>query len=436
FEVGDGPEYPILIYITVTFDAGAHGTFAGAQQQTTERVRRGTVLDATTVPTANANAGYAFTGWTPSNPVGHTVLAAITFTAQFDAREIGINVDNDGDITVTVPEGDSYNVDSNGTIVITLPDADPEDNITVTLPNNNWNYEISEDDDGNIIVIITRPATPGPGPGGPVGGGGGITVLPDTQVPLDPAPERFFAPYHNAFLVGSPDGTVRPQANITRAEVATILFRLLNDEFRASVWSQSNNFTDVSSDAWFNNAISTMSNAGIITGNNGAFRPNDAVTRAEFAAMIARFFTEFEAEDVSYFVDIEGNWAEDYINLIAQFGWIQGAGDGTFNPNAQMTRAEAAAIVNRMLERVIDGQDGLLYGRTRFPDVTNANAWYYLYLQEATHSTLFERQENGRVVWTTILPHLDWTVLERPHSTPRAIEAARQVQMEAADDVA
>jgi len=147
--------------------------------------------------------------------------------------------------------------------------------------------------------------------------------------------------------------------------------------------------------------------------------------------MIARFFSEFEATD-NVFSDVQGNWAENYINLVAEFGWVQGAGDGTFNPNANMTRAEAAAIVNRMLERVPDGTGALLNGRTRWPDKTDMTAWYYLYLQEATHSTLFERAGNNRVRWTEILPHLDWTVLERPTSNPGAITTERQIQRQSA----
>ena len=253
----------------------------------------------------------------------------------------------------------------------------------------------------------------------PVGGGVGFVPTPPTAPATPPVtpPDvtEIFSVHHNAFLIGRPDGTIAPHATITRAEVATVLFRLLSDEFRAEVWSTENNFIDVAPTAWFNNAISTMANAGIVT-DGGAFRPNDAVTRAEFAAMVARFFTEFEAEE-NVFTDVEGNWAEDYINLIAQFGWVQGAGDGTFNPNANMTRAETAAIVNRMLDRILTGTEGLLEGRTLWSDKTNMNAWYYLYLQEASHSTLSERLEDGTIAWTQILTHLDWTVLERPFAT-------------------
>jgi hypothetical protein len=170
-----------------------------------------------------------------------------------------------------------------------------------------------------------------------------------------------------------------------------------------------------------------MASAGIVSATGGSFRPNEAITRAEFAAMVARFFTEF-VPDANIFTDVEGNWAEDYINLIAGFGWIQGAGNGTFNPSAQMTRAEAAAIVNRMLDRVLVGPEGLLDGRTRWSDKTDMGAWYYLYMQEATHTTKYERLENGEIRWVEIFPHIDWTVIERPHSTPDAITTARETQ--------
>ncbi|MCL2392001.1 MAG: S-layer homology domain-containing protein, partial [Oscillospiraceae bacterium] len=319
--------------------------------------------------------------------------------------------------------------DEPGTFTVEVDGRHVGDILTAAAPGFHSNtHAITYIDLYEELIVIILTAVPSGGGDGPVRPP--VTVITEPELPL----AEIFSPYHNAFLVGVPDGRMMPHANITRAEVATILFRLLSDDFRASVWSQQNSFSDVNANAWFNNAVSTMTNAGILTENpGGTFRPNDAVTRAEFAAMVARFFSEFSATN-NAFSDIEGNWAENYINLVAQFGWVQGAGDGTFNPNALMTRAEAAAIVNRMLERILEGSDGLLDGRTRFPDVRNENAWYYLYIQEATHSTLFERNSNGRVSWTAILPHLDWTVLERPHSTPRAIAAARQIQMETVAD--
>ena len=253
-----------------------------------------------------------------------------------------------------------------------------------------------------------------------------VVVLTEPAVPIAP-----FADYHNAFIIGFPDGTVRPHSTLTRAEVVTILFRLLDDDFRAQAWSQSNSFADVDAGQWFNNAISTMENTGILN-DEALFRPNEAVTRAEFASMVARFFEDVEEAEETQFYDIEDHWAEAYINRIAQFGWAQGVGNGEFNPDAQMTRAEAAAIINRMLERIVGSTNDLLEERTRWPDKTNVNAWYYLYMQEATHSTEFERLTNGTVRWLEILPNLNWTVLERPHSTPGAITIARALQQQQA----
>jgi len=281
-----------------------------------------------------------------------------------------------------------------------------------------------------------RPTDPLPPVIGGGGSGGGVTggpsggVTGQVQQPPTPPIEQdeettVFSPYHNAFMVGFADGTIRPHANVSRAEVATMLFRLLGDEFRSEMWSQQNTFSDVNTNHWFNNAVSTLANIGIIIDQpNNIFRPNDAITRAEFASFVARFFAD-DLTTQSSFPDIEGNWAEDYINMIAQFGLVQGDSAGMFNPNALMTRAEGAAIIGRMLDRVLYSTEGLLSGRTIWPDTSSISSWYYLYLQEATHSTEFERTESGNVVWTRILPHLDWTVLETTESRPWHLQTSR-----------
>jgi|GEM_PF-2715648 len=227
-----------------------------------------------------------------------------------------------------------------------------------------------------------------------------------------------FAPYHNSFMIGRPSGNIYPHANIRRSEVAAVFFRLLSDDTRIEMWSQQNQFPDVNSPQWFNNEVSTITNMGLIRGlPNGTFEPNRAITRAEVAAIVARFFGEPDV-NVMAFTDIAGHWAEAYINQLAHFGWVQGSGDGTFRPNDPVTRAEFAAIICRMLDRVPDSVEALLDGRTRWPDKSNQNAWYYLYLQEATHSTEFERLENDYVRWTAILDHIDWSVFSRPNSRP------------------
>jgi len=234
-----------------------------------------------------------------------------------------------------------------------------------------------------------------------------------------------FSPYHTAFLIGRPSGNIYPDANITRAEVAAVFLRLLNDDTRIEMWSRTNSFSDVNSHQWFNNEVSTMTNMGVLRGlPDGTFAPGRDITRAEVAAIVARFF---EADDPgqSTFTDISGHWAEDYINLVAYFGWVNGYADGTFRPNQSITRAQFTAIITRMLDRVPDSIDALMDGRTHWPDKTNQNAWYYLYMQEASHSTEFERLPNGNLVWTAILPHIDWSLLSRYDSNPDDVSVSR-----------
>jgi len=170
------------------------------------------------------------------------------------------------------------------------------------------------------------------------------------------SPERptvirdIFASDHEAYLVGFPDGSIRPNSAITRAEVATIIFRLLDDDYRAQIWSQNNPFSDVAAANWFNNAVSTLTNASILKGfPDGAFRGNQAITRAEFVAIVARFLEDTSYTGADRFNDIEGHWANEYINVVGQHDWIRGFAGGDFRPNQDITRAEAAAIVNRML---------------------------------------------------------------------------------------
>ena len=269
-------------------------------------------------------------------------------------------------------------------------------------------------------------ATQGGIPGGITGGSGTGQTPGDVTVPSYNGEYSPFSPYHNSFIIGRPSGNIYPRDNMTRAEVATIFFRLLSDDFRIQRWSQDNQFSDVGGIDWFNNAVSTMANAGVVQGRpDGSFQPNQPITRAEMAAITARFFEEI-GQVPAAFTDISGHWAEGYINRLAQFGWVQGDGDGTFRPNDHITRAEVAAIVNRMLNRVPYSADSLLDGRIRWPDKANLNAWYYLYLQEASHSTEFERLGSGYLNWTALLSHIEWQLLERPYSRPYDITLSRR----------
>ena len=218
---------------------------------------------------------------------------------------------------------------------------------------------------------------------------------------------------------------VKPQGKITRAEVATIFFRMLTDESRNAYWSQSNSFTDVAEDAWYNNAISTMANAGILEGyEDGSFHPNGYITRAEFATIAVRFFDlSYQGEDL--FPDIDGHWAQDYINQAADAGIIEGYPDGTFGPQKQITRAEAVTMVNRTLDRHPD-PDHFLKDMLVWPDNLDTEAWYYADMQEATNSHEYQMkkdaQGNEYEVWTKILPIRDWEALEKEWSDANSSE--------------
>ena len=225
-------------------------------------------------------------------------------------------------------------------------------------------------------------------------------------------------------MIGTPAGYIRPGAYITRAEAATIFFRLLSDEERADYWQQTNPFTDVALRNWFNNAVSTTANGGMITGYpNGTFAPDQFITRAEMTAAVVRFMGMAEGPPPeSHFNDISGHWAQGYISMAATNGWVTGPRglSGSFYPDRHITRAETAAIVNRIFGRLVERQEDLLSDMLTWPDNADASAWYYLYIQVATNSYTFERRGANDEFerWLTIIPARDWTVLEKPESRP------------------
>ena len=227
---------------------------------------------------------------------------------------------------------------------------------------------------------------------------------------------------HDAYLLGYEDGTVRPEGSITRAEVATIFFRLLTDESRDKFWSQTNDYTDVPADAWYNSAVSTLSNAGILDGyEDGTFRPDGNITRAEFATITARFL-EASYDGGNCFPDIDGHWAAEYINEAANAGIVDGYEDGTFRPQQNITRAEAVTMVNRTVDRHPDA-DHLLDNMVTWPD-NPESAWYYAQIQEATNAhayTMHTDQEDAPYeIWTELLPNRDWSALEQAWSDAHA----------------
>ena len=246
---------------------------------------------------------------------------------------------------------------------------------------------------------------------------------PDPDPTPDPDPEDPDKPElntedHYAYIVGYPDGNVKPEGNITRAEVATIFFRLLTDESRDEFWSQTNPYSDVSEDDWYNNAVSTLTNAGIIDGyEDGTFKPNGNITRAEFATIAVRFF-EATYEGENLFPDIDGHWAQDYINEAANAGIVDGYPDGTFGPQKRITRAEAMTMVNRTIDRH-PHEDHLLDDMIVWPD-NPETAWYYEQVQEATNSHEYtmntDDEQNPYEIWTELLPVRDWAQLEKEWS--------------------
>ena len=221
-------------------------------------------------------------------------------------------------------------------------------------------------------------------------------------------PDKLNGDDHFAYVVGYSDGTVRPSANISRAEVATIFFRLLKSDIRDGNLTADNEFSDVSGGQWHNKAISTMAKLGIVKGRRAdRFDPDASITRAEFAAICARFNTK-PVENSSSFSDISGHWAENEIERAAAFGWISGYPDGTFRPDARITRAEAMTMINRVLCRMPQSESDLLDSMVTWPD-NKPSDWHYLAVQEATNSHDFNRQGEVGESWTKLTSVPDWT---------------------------
>lgn len=213
---------------------------------------------------------------------------------------------------------------------------------------------------------------------------------------------------HFAYVVGYKDGNVRPQGNITRAETAAIFFRLLKEEVRSENLSKHNDFADVTEDSWYNTAVSTMAGMNILKGRTAnSFAPQAPITRAEFAAICARFDSG-RAEENSGFTDISGHWAEKEIERAATLGWVSGYTDGSFHPDAPITRAEAMTLINRVLCRMPETKADLLDSMTKWPD-NQPGAWYYLAVQEATNSHTYEQKDSKYETWTALTAEPDWS---------------------------
>ena len=374
--------YGAIQKFSVTYTDGIGGTsFA---DEVTSDLRRGNPTPAFTGGTPT-RSGYTFTGWEPS--VAATVTGNAVYTAQWTKNSSSshhhstrytLHYESNGG---TSYKDESY---SSGTTV-TLDKAPVRESYTFT----GW-YADKALTDKITNVKMTGNKT--------VYAGWKATGVPDMLNGDD----------HYAYVVGYSDGTVRPNANISRAEVATIFFRLLKEEVRDGNLTAENTFADVTDGQWHNKAISTMAKLGVVKGRNAeAFDPDAPITRAEFATICARF-DKTQINTSSNFTDISGHWAEKYIERAATLGWIAGYSDGTFRPSNYITRAEAMTMINRVLCRMPQSEDDLLHTMVVWPD-NKPTDWHYLAVQEATNSHEFARKGAVNETWTKLTSAPDWT---------------------------
>ena len=378
---------------------------------------------------------------TPKNPISVTVHKVWSGNNGNDPSTVTVNL-------VRTKEDKSQTI---ATVILSEKSKDKED--TKEEKGQTWSYIFSNLDD-SYTYTVTEDEVPGyrtnitkdtegnnltftitnTRKGGGSSGGGSITIPDDVPSGLD-------LKNHYGYIIGYPvdyytgkpttDQTkkpVRPEGKITRAEVATIYFRMLTDENRAANWNQVSGFSDVKSSAWYNNAISTLTKAGILKGyEDGTFQPNGYITRAEFATIAIRFFSGvYEGEDL--FPDIKGHWAEDYINNAANKGLVKGYEDGTFGPDRYITRAEAVTLVNRTLNRH-PHNDGLHKDMLVWPDNMDTSKWYYADMQEATNSHEPDKNKTtaDKEYWGKMLPIRDWEALEKEWSNANSAPGEGEV---------
>ena len=343
--------------------------------------------------------GYTFSGWKIGNadaknfkmPADNVVIEG-TFainqynvTYKVDGKEVGTDVyDFNSDVVIRdVPTKEGYTFSG-----WKIGNADAK------------NFKMPAD---NVVIEGTFAKN---------SSGGHHHRRPTVTIP-DEVPTGLNGNDHYAYIVGYPDKTVRPQNGITRAEVATIFFRLLTDETRDANSTKSNSYSDVPAGAWYNHAVSTLSAMGIVKGDsNGKFNPNASITRAEFAAIAARFDDKANTTTAD-FSDIASHWAKNEISAASNNGWINGYPDGTFRPDNKITRAEAMTLVNRVLKRLPETAEDLHDDMIKWSDNSDASQWFYLAVQEATNSHYYQTKENQFEKWSELRDTRDWTELEK-----------------------
>ena len=328
-------------------------------------------------------SGYTFTGWQPS--VAATVTDNAVYTAQWTKNSSSSHHSTRYTLHYESNGGTAYKDErySSGTKV-TLDKTPTRESYTFT----GW-YADKELTQKISSIKMTSDKT--------VYAGWEATGVPDKLNGDD----------HFAYVIGYPDGKVHPKGNISRAETATIFFRLLKADIRDGNLTADNGFSDVANGQWHNKAISTMAKLGIVKGRRAdRFDPDASITRAEFAAICARFNTK-PVENSGSFSDISGHWAENEIERAAAFGWISGYPDGTFRPDARITRAEAMTMINRVLCRMPQSKSDLLDSMVTWPD-NKPSDWHYLAVQEATNSHDFDRKGEVGESWTKLTSVPDW----------------------------
>lgn len=398
----------------------------GKELEKDENVAYGTTPNYDKVtPTKEETAEYTYTfdkwvdeaGKEPTAVTGDATYTATYTPAKRSYTITWVNDDGTTIDTTTVEYG----------VVPTHEDATKTNTDEYTYTFTGWTPEVTAvTGDATYIAVFNSVKKEEEPPQPPTPGGGGGTVTPTPTPTPDPdpvvidepdvplaVPEELNGEDHVAYVQGYEDGTVRPEGNITRAETATIIYRLLTAERRDEIFTAENSFSDVDADMWFNKAVSSMSAGEYINGYpDSTFKGNNNITRAEFVAIMARFLG---GEGKAEFTDVpEGHWAKDYVAIAADAGWIAGYEDGTFRPDQPITRAEAMTIMNRVLKRGVD-KDSELGSFKAFPDNADSSAWYYYEVIEAANSHEYSGERPSEQ-WTAngIDYHYDADKYERP----------------------
>ena len=359
---------------------------------------------------APTKQGYAFTGWTygqqnePNKNV--TIPVGTTGRLEFEAHWVET-------VLITATAGDNGTITPSGAVAVPKGEAQT---FKIT-PNDGYHIQDVKVDDKSVGAVkeytfenVTEPHTIHATFARNSSGG---SHKPTVTIP-DDVPTGLNGKDHYAYVVGYPDGMVYPQKNITRAEVATIFFRLLEDETREANMTKSNSYNDMKDGAWYTCAVSTLSKMGIIKGyEDGSFKPDASISRAEFAAIAARFDPDGDKTPAT-FSDVSSHWAKDEISIAANHGWIKGYEDGSFKPDQKITRAETMTLVNRVLNRLPEAKDDLHKDMKTWVDNMDETAWYYLAVQEATNSHYQKLKKDGiHETWESMRETRDWAALEK-----------------------